>query len=251
MPDPTPSCSPQDRDRRRLLALGLVAGAAALIPGCARPNRRSTGVSPNWPGLERPADRPAVADRPAYQPAQPIPADPTPTPSMSVLPRSAWATGDPIPARMNRLTGVSRITVHHDGMAPAQLASSRDAAGRIDLIRRAHQSEGWGDIGYHFIIDPFGQVWQGRPLAYQGAHVRDNNPGNLGILNLGNFEHQRPTNPQLATLELFLADRMRAYRVPLNAVRTHRELTPTLCPGRNMQAAMNHLRSVSPTLARA
>jgi len=152
---------------------------------------------------------------------------------------------------MTRLGIVSTITVHHDGMPPVRLASSRDVAARIDLIRHAHQQEGWGDIGYHFIVDPFGQVWQGRPLLYQGAHVRDHNPHNLGVLTLGNFEVQTPTRAQLASLERFLADRLAAHRVPLSRLRTHRELTPTLCPGRNLQAAMNRMRRVSPALARA
>jgi len=152
---------------------------------------------------------------------------------------------------MTRLGVVSTITVHHDGMPPVTLRSARDVAARIDGIRHAHQSRGWGDIGYHYIVDPFGRVWQGRPLAYQGAHVRDHNPHNLGVLNLGNFEIQSPTAAQLTTLERFLADRMTAHHVPLARLRTHRELMPTLCPGRSLQAAMNRMRRISPALARA
>lgn len=126
-----------------------------------------------------------------------------------------------------------------------------DVAHRIDSIRQAHQNAGWGDIGYHFIIDPFGQVWEGRPLAFQGAHVHDHNVRNLGVLTLGNFELQTPTAAQRSALSQFVALRMKQHRVPLVRVHTHRELTSTLCPGRNLQWVMNQLRSSAGALAQA
>lgn len=259
MTTPTPRQSDDTPiERRLILRLGALAALAAALPGCATPRRRDTAaISPHWPGLDRTrptSTAPSLASRPspsALRPVRPTPTPAPPTPSMTVFPRSAWATADPIPSRMVRLGAVTRITVHHDGMPPVSITSSRDVAARLDLIRHVHQSKGWGDIGYHFIVDPFGQLWEGRPLRYQGAHVRNHNPHNLGVLALGNFEIQRPTRPQLATLERFLADRMTASRVPLARLRTHRELAPTLCPGRNMQAAMNIMRAASPTLARA
>jgi len=152
---------------------------------------------------------------------------------------------------MNRLDAVARITVHHDGMPPVRLTNRRDVADRIDLIRKSHQARGWGDIGYHFVVDPSGQIWQGRSLAYQGAHVKNQNYRNLGIVALGNFEVQSPTSAQVAALERFLFTSMRRFRVPLMRVRTHRELAPTLCPGRNMQFAMNGLRTKGRSLSRA
>lgn len=239
--------------RRRAVGLCLVAGLAAVLPGCAG-GRRSRGVSgarPVWPGLDEPPDRVAVTPpRPTYDPSVSRPS-PTPrAPTTGVLPRTAWARNAPIPTRMNQLGRIDRITVHHDGMPPVWLSSRRDVAARIDQIRQAHQSNGWGDIGYHYIVDPFGQVWEGRPLAYQGAHVRDQNERNLGVLALGNFEAQQPTGAQVAALERFLVERMRAYRVPVTRVHTHRELGSTLCPGRNMQLAMNRLRSGGGTLSR-
>jgi hypothetical protein len=34
------------------------------------------------------------------------------------------------------------------------------------------------DIGYHYTIDPTGRIWEGRPVQYQGAHVKMNNEHN-------------------------------------------------------------------------
>jgi hypothetical protein len=239
--------------RRRLLCLGAVAGLAAVLPGCA--GGRSRGVSkarPVWPGLdEQPVDRVAIEPRrPTYQPPSSTRGVRPSAPPSGVQPRTAWARSAPIPSRMNRLDRVERITVHHDGMPPVWLSNKQDVASRIDLIRQSHQANGWGDIGYHYIVDPFGQVWEGRPLMYQGAHVKDQNVRNLGVLALGNFESQRPTSAQVSTLERFLVYQMRANRVPVTRVQTHRELASTLCPGRNMQLAMNQLRSGGGTLSR-
>jgi len=139
---------------------------------------------------------------------------------------------------MNRQSPIYRVTVHHDGMPPVALRSRAEVAARIELIRLSHLRRGFGDIGYHFIIDPLGGIWEGRPLSWQGAHVANQNPGNLGVVNLGNFETQEPTRAQLASLDAFVAMQMRRFRVPLGRLYTHRELASTLCPGRNMQAHM-------------
>jgi hypothetical protein len=109
----------------------------------------------------------------------------------------------------------------------------------------------WADIGYHYVIDPAGRVWEGRPTRLQGAHVKDHNENNLGIVVLGNFEEQRPTPEALRALDAFVAQQMQRLAVPISEVWTHRELMPTACPGRNLQSYMAATRSGSGRLARA
>jgi hypothetical protein len=138
-------------------------------------------------------------------------------------------------------------------MTSTDVRSQRAAAERMRLIRTGHISrkgEPFADIGYHFAIDPAGRVWEGRPLVYQGAHVRGQNDNNLGIVLMGNFDQQRPTPDALRTLERFVAAQMSRYGVPLSGVRTHQELAPTACPGRNLQSSLVASRSRG-TLARA
>ena len=73
------------------------------------------------------------------------------------------------------------------------------------MIRRGHVNHnGWADIGYHFAVDRAGRVWSCRPLVWQGAHVKDRNEGNIGVLVLGNFEIERPTSAQLNALAIHL-----------------------------------------------
>ena len=94
-------------------------------------------------------------------------------------------------------------------------------------------------------------MWEGRDIAFQGAHVLDQNEHNLGIMMMGNYDNQRPNPAQMGALDAMLSQQMRRYRVPISRVRTHRELAPTECPGNSLQAYMNQTRSRGGRLAMA
>lgn len=177
---------------------------------------------------------------------------PIATGRVNILPRSAW-TGNGI-ARPNEaypMAGISRITVHHSGVDSSSLRSQSQCARQIESIRQAHVKNGWADIGYHFIIDPQGRVYAGRPIGKQGAHVKDENEHNLGIMMMGNYDRQTPSGEALNSLKSLLVMQVRSYRVPLSKVYTHQELKPTACPGRNLQRQMIQLRSRNGGLAMA
>lgn len=186
---------------------------------------------------------------------RPTPAAPTPQPKVvvatshspfpGVRPRSAWAHAAPEPSLMNPMLPVRYVTVHHDGLDRLETGTSMQAmADRIDLYRTGHRAKGWGDIGYHFVIDRAGTVWEGRELKWQGAHVKDRNEGNVGILVMGNFEIQQPTAAQLSTLHEHLRAVCAYFSVPWTRVFSHREWpgAQTLCPGRNLQREFVALR---------
>jgi len=235
--------------RRRVLA-GLAVAALAPAVGCSSGRsltRRSAAGSPsvNWPDLPSRGSSPGSSlSRREPEPSR------LPSRETSVVHgRREWASSGVIPRRMDRMRPVRRLTVHHDGMPPVDLRSRSEVAARIDLIRRSHMERGWGDIGYHYIVDPLGEVWEGRPLSWQGAHVAAQNEGNLGVMVLGNFERQNPTAAQLSALDRFVASRVSAYRLGVSNVLTHRELAATACPGRNLQAHMSRTRGPSGRLA--
>ena len=163
--------------------------------------------------------------------------------------RSAWAGGVVVPRFMVQMQPVTQITLHHDGMSRFEATDERQVAARLELIRRAHRNRNFGDIGYHYLVDPAGRVWEGRPLTWQGAHVARQNQGNLGICCLGNFEKQSPTEAQLLAVEAFAMSQMRRFNVPVARVFTHRELAPTACPGRNLQPRLLAMRRSGGALA--
>ena len=241
---------PIDEGRRRALirgALGL-AGAAiggTLLGGCAsgRSGRSMVGQPiPENPTLGSGGREPLARSdgwrRNARRPLQRGVVD-GPT---GAIPRSAWTDEAPLLSRANGMTTVSFITVHHDAIGPYNDTSAELAARRLDSIRRGHVGGGWADIGYHYAIDPAGRVWSARPEHLQGAHVKDRNPGNLGVMMMGNFERQQPSRAAAGALEDLLYDRMRAHGVRVTQVKTHREWSPTACPGRNLQAFMDETR---------
>ena len=220
--------------RRGFLLLGL-----GLLVGCAKQTTRGAMLpNPPWPSL----DTPPLVKQPdpwtGYKPPAPEPLPTSPSWRGTVLARNKWARGGPIPQRMNRMSPIRYITIHHDGMAPFFEIDQTSTAARIEAIRRAHRGRGWGDIGYHFVVDRAGRVWEARPISYQGAHVKDHNHANIGVVALGNFDQQQPSRAQLNTVQHLLGELMSSYRVPTSRVRTHQEWAATACPGRFLQDYM-------------
>ncbi len=213
-----------DSTTRRL----FLGGTLLVLGGCATQSATSlTRVpGPIW--------------TPPLKPA--LPPTPTPLPATAgVIARSVWAKGRPNPARMDRMTPIHRITIHHDGMSPFTDSSMSAAKQRLESIRRSHlqrRPQPFGDIGYHYAIDPGGRIWSGRPTSWQGAHVRAQNQGNLGIVVLGNYDQQSLNAAQKNALVRFLGQQMKTYNIRSNKVTTHQEMAATACPGTNLQAFM-------------
>lgn len=162
---------------------------------------------------------------------------------LRVVPRRYWTDAAPIAGRVNPMGDVQNITVHHEGSSAFTAGDVPATTQRIEKIRHTHvEGRGWGDIGYHYIIDRAGRVWEARPSRYQGAHVKNHNSRNLGVMCLGNFEIQSPSAAQVAALERTIAHMMRWYRVPVGRVFTHRELAATACPGRLLQPRLVAMR---------
>lgn len=158
---------------------------------------------------------------------------------LSVVPRSAWGAAPPIRSRLDPVGGTwQRITVHHSAEVPG-IVLDGSRAHSIDALRKIqhhHQANnGWGDIGYHFLIDPAGRIFEGRELAWQGAHAGGaNNVRNLGICLLGDFRSDRPSDEALAALDGLLSRLCANYEIPRSQVRPHSVYKNTACPGRTL-----------------
>lgn len=229
----------------------IIAGMSLTLAGCAEKMVGTTNRPRPWPVLaERPRGTTGTAGTAgrASTPALNVRRPPTTVPqpprtTLSVIPRSAWARGAPISARLGPMQRIERITVHHEGWTTVQFSDQSSTARRLESIRRSHlQRLNAGDIGYHYIIDRAGRVWQGRDLRYQGAHVRHHNSHNIGVMVLGNFDQQRPTPAQYTTLHRTLGNLMQRYGVNRPYVFTHQELGPTSCPGTSLQQHMVYAR---------
>lgn len=203
--------------------------------------------APKWPDpVYRP--QPTMARQPVAAPTRPAMTRTTPPPAARnaepvIMKRGAWTSAAPIQTRLNPMNGINRITIHHEGWTPVSFEDQQTTATRLEMIRRSHLDRMTaGDIGYHFVVDRAGRVWQGRSLTYQGAHVKDSNPHNMGIMVLGNFDLQSPSNEQIRSLQATLNWACGRYSIRSNQIFTHQELAPTACPGTALQRTMVSLR---------
>ena len=238
--------------RRTFVFFGVLAAA-----GCAASGARTVASSrlpgPAWPDLPDPpsdsAAPPGAVCVPAQQDAAPGAVVRGDTcfggPVPFARPRSMWARGFPDRSQMDPMLPPKYVTIHHDGMTPFYGLTDVETRGRLELIRNGHRGKGWGDIGYHYVVDRAGHVWQGRDLLrYQGAHVKNRNEHNIGVMCLGNFVEQRPSEAQLEALNRTVAQLCAHYRIGAKDVYTHREWkgAQTACPGDNLQAKVRLLR---------
>ena len=99
-------------------------------------------------------------------------------------------------------------------------------------IHKMHLSFGWEGIGYHKIIKRSGQVENGRPEFWVGAHVKGLNHKSLGVCLIGrkNF-----TKNQFASLKIILENWKKQY--PLAHILGHCDSTKTdkTCPNFDVQ----------------
>lgn len=140
------------------------------------------------------------------------------------------------------------ITFHHSAGPRAKTQAQAKALHRS--YQQSHIGRGFKDIGYHFAIDDQGRIYKLRPVRFKGAHVGDNNTGNVGIMLHGNYQHDRLTKDQKATLKwLFQGGFMELTgerERDIALVRGHQEWPghhTNECPGKNLMRHIRFLRN--------
>ena len=172
------------------------------------------------------------------KPAEPAPA--VASTELVVQPRSAWGARAVDRGNVEPMGSVHRLTIHHSAMYFRDTRPATCGA-QLQLIQKDHmQNRGYGDIGYHFVVDPSGRIWQGRDLRYQGAHASgSNNVGNIGICLLGNFvrgrKGQGPTDAQIKAMRQLVSTLMGRYRFGPDSIHCHSDFKATDCPGPLME----------------
>lgn len=150
---------------------------------------------------------------------------------------------------------VKLLVVHHTAVATQN--DTRSGAEKVRALYTYHaNNRGWGDVGYHYLIDDDGKIYEGKsggPMVV-GGHAYCNNIGTIGIAMLGNFEEEEPTQEQVHALQWLLDDLSETYNLdPASSVKYHgktmqpivghRDLLSTDCPGYFMYGAMSQVRS--------
>lgn len=182
---------------------------------------------------------------------------PAATVTPPIVPRSSWGADERIRrGPPSYATGVRFAIVHHT--AGRNGYSQAEAAAIVKGIQLFHvQGNGWNDIGYNFLVDRFGTVYEGRfggvDRNVVGAHAQGFNTGSVGVALLGTYEDVSPSTAAQEASARLIAWRLDVAHVDptafltfisggsdryptgvpvlLNGVSGHRDTGFTACPG--------------------
>ncbi len=184
-----------------------------------------------------------------------------------IITRAQWGADEQI--RRNRKKGpliadeVHLAIVHHT--AGSNSYSRAQSAAVVRAVELYHvRGNGWDDIGYNFLVDKYGQIFEGRyggmEKAVVGAHALGFNYGSVGVALIGNYNGVGLSTAARAALVKLLAWRLdvahvdplgrvtristgnprygRGKSVQLRAISGHRDAYPTSCPGSSVYALL-------------
>lgn len=135
------------------------------------------------------------------QAAAQIQAAPSDVPRPRVVSRKDWGApdGDSSPRWKPKYRRVTSIIIHHT----ATPNSDTDWAARVRAIWYYHaNTRGWGDIGYNYLVDPNGVIYEGRFGGddVEAGHAYPFNTGSMGIGMIGNFMAVAPSAAAQASM---------------------------------------------------
>jgi N-acetylmuramoyl-L-alanine amidase len=190
----------------------------------------------------------------------------------AIQPRSAWdPTGQCPPRTAPQYGDVQVAFIHHtvslNDYQPADVPSII-----LGICRFHRNSNGWNDIGYNFLVDKFGTLWEGRAGGIDqpvvGAQAQGFNSQSTGIANIGTFDDVPETDAALNSMAALIRWKLpltgaptsgtttlvsaggsdnkypAGTRVTLDRVSGHRDVDATDCPGGDLYAQLPTLRSL-------
>ncbi|WP_343243088.1 N-acetylmuramoyl-L-alanine amidase [Streptomyces sp. SID12501] len=151
--------------------------------------------------------------------AQALPAAPLSTAARPpITSRAGWGADESIsPEEPNYLAnGIKAVVVHHTAGTNDYTCDQSPA-----MIRAIHtyhvKSNGWRDIGYNFLVDKCGTIFEGRKggvdKAVLGAHAYGFNTQTTGISVLGNYKLVEPPTAVLTSVARLAAWKLGQYGV--------------------------------------
>lgn len=147
------------------------------------------------------------------------------------------------------------IVIHHT----ASKNGITDQKTLLKNIEYYHSvTRGWGDIGYNYVIDNNGKIYEGRKggEGVIGGHAKPVNKVSIGIAVIGNYEDAEPSAAVLKSLIGLIASKAKLYKIDVlgktlykdknfNNMQGHFENSPTLCPGRFLRNKLQAMRELA------
>jgi len=206
-------------------------------------------------------------------------ADPGDIERPTIIPREVWGAREPrcewAGQDGNRVT---HVVIHHS-YEPTDPPSLESAYAAIRHIQNLHMDDnGWCDVGYSYLVDWFGNVYEGtkgtidRPIT--SAHTAGMNYEGVGIVMIGNYMEETPSAQTVAAAGRVAGWVLGWYgfdaeqdvnlrvgggnnkwssgtQITVPAITGHRDLVSTECPGDVGYTMLPYIRAEAATISAA
>ncbi|MEU4652847.1 N-acetylmuramoyl-L-alanine amidase [Streptomyces sp. NPDC023723] len=224
------------------------------------------------PGVgSTPAEEAAGTDQATPEPATYAQAKPYVGPRPGIVTRRGWGADEGLREKGFKYTKkVKAAFVHHS--ATGNNYTCAQAPSVIRSIYRYHvRSMGWRDIGYNFVVDKCGKIYEGRAGGVAkpvlGAHTLGFNSNSMGIAVLGTYSTKKPAAAAVRAIARLSAWKLGLYgmnprgktylksgggnlyrkgrNVRLKVISGHRDGFNTSCPGAQLYKKLDTARSTA------
>ncbi|MEU6663661.1 FG-GAP-like repeat-containing protein [Streptomyces sp. NPDC046821] len=251
--------------------------APATEPAAPASESASPAASPIDSADPSASASPDPSETPSPDPTQTIP---TPLPSTVVKPpiitQAEWGADTNYNGTPEYDGSIKAAVVHHTGEDSDNAVPCSQSRQRVHTVQQGHMAKGWYDIGYNFLVDRCGQIFEGRSggmdLPVHGAHDYGFNTDTVGISYIGNFMTAKPTPAALNSIARVVAWKFGQYGITANSKVTltsngdqgvsdnkiplgqsvtldrvfgHRDTGTTLCPGDNLYGKLATIRTLA------
>jgi len=193
-----------------------------------------------------------------------------------IIPRAAWGA-DQCPPRAAPAYGDVQLGFVHHTVNANTYSASESAAIVLSICRYHRNSNGWRDVGYNFLVDRYGQIFEGREGGVDqpviGAQAQGYNGVSTGVANIGTFAQSRQTAAGVAATAELLAWKLSLHGAPVEGsvgvtsgggpsnrypvgtpvtfqrIAAHRDADRTSCPGNALFSQLGEIRAQAAQLA--
>lgn len=189
----------------------------------------------------------------------------TDIPGLTITTRKGWGANESVMDWDPEPVTFKGAVIHHT--AGSNNYSKSQVPNVVRGVYHYHAvTLGWGDVGYHLLVDKFGGVWEGRAggltRAIEGGHAYGANTATFGISVLGDYMRVRPSDEAIDAVAKAVAWKLRVHNirsidgtitvkgnhwgkssVKIPIIAAHREVGGSDCPGDAFMKRMPEIKA--------
>ncbi|MEJ7784117.1 MAG: peptidoglycan recognition protein [Solirubrobacteraceae bacterium] len=195
----------------------------------------------------------------------------------SIVPRSQWDPGNSCRPRTRPEYGTVNMAFVHHTVSDNDYAAADTPAMVLAVCRFHRNTNGWNDIGYNFLVDKYGRLFEGRAGGIDqpvvGAQAQGWNSQSTSVSNIGDFSSVPESDAALSAMANLLAWKLGLHGVPVGGrvtltsaggssnrypngeraaferISGHRDGGKTACPGQALYDQLPRLRKMTASRA--